>query len=310
MVNLLEKADVKPVITIGICARNSEKLVKYAVESVLRQDFPHQLMQIVFVDDGSEDSTLQVFRECASKTSIHVKIFRTQWKGLGPARNLVVKNADGDYILWVDADEILSQAYVREQVEFMQENPKVGITTGINRTVPKNLVLNLELIPTIVTFLNFGQPPSIIWKTRKLPGTGGATFRLKALKQINGFDEQLTGVGEDQEAAQRIVRAGWLVRINSSVLYELHGGLRTFDDLWRKYVWYGFGNERIYRQNRELFSLPRMSPVAGFWTGVFFSIDAYKHLHETKVFLLPIHYGIKMTAWMFGFMKGQISRKK
>ena len=58
---------MKPKVTLGICARNAEKSIALALKSVIRQDFPHELMEIVFVDDGSEDNTLKIVEFCESK---------------------------------------------------------------------------------------------------------------------------------------------------------------------------------------------------------------------------------------------------
>lgn len=298
---------MKPLITIGVCVRDSEKTIRSAIESVMKQDFPHDKIQIIIVDDGSKDHTPQILFDCATKIDIKTKIFQTKWRGLGSARNLILKNAEGDYIIWLDADEILTKSYVRKQVEFMSENPEVGITTGIIKTVPKNLILTLELIPTIITHMRYGKTRSFIWKTEKIPGTGGATYRVEALEQVGGFDDKLKGVGEDQDVAQRITAAGWLIRLNDAQFYEFHGGMATFKDLWHKYLWYGYGGQKIYQQNRTLFSFPRMSPLAGLLTGVIYSLTAYRLLRDKKVFLLPVHYSFKMTAWMLGFIKGQIS---
>jgi glycosyltransferase involved in cell wall biosynthesis len=297
---------MKPVVTIGMCVRNCEKILGDAIDSIAKQDFPHELMQIIFVDDGSEDNTLQIIFNKIPQMDIETKVFRTKWQGLGHARNLVVNNAEGKYIIWVDADEILTENYVKKQVEFMEQNPNVGITAGFVQTVPGNLVLNLELIPKIVDNMLYEKPRSFIWKTEKLPGTGGAVFRVKALRQINGFDERLKGVGEDQDVARRIKDAGWLIRLNNASFFEMHGGMSTVKDLWKKYLWYGYGNCDLYRKNRQLFSLLRMSPIAGFIAGFFYSLTAYKLLHQKTVFLLPLHFGLKMTAWMLGFVKRQI----
>ena len=62
----------------------------------------------------------------------------------------------------------------------------------------------------------------------------------------------------------------------------------------------------LYRKNRKLFSLPRMSPPAGFITGFFYSLIAYKLLHLKMVFLLPFHFALKQIAWSLGFIKSQI----
>lgn len=301
---------MKPIVSIGMCLRNSENTLEDVFDSLIKQDLPHELMEIIFVDDGSEDQTLQIITNYVSSIDIDAKVFHTKWRGLGPARNLVVNNARGDYIIWVDGDQILPEDYVRKQVEFMEQNSKVGITAGILGFFPGNTFLNLELIPAIIDHINYEKPRSFVWKTEKLPGTGGSIFRVEALKQVNGFDNHLTGVGEDQDIARRIKDAGWLIRLNDAVFYERHGGMSTLTDLWNKYFWYGYGNQSLYRKNRRLFSLPRMSPPAGFITGFFYSLIAYKLVHQKKVFLLPLHFAFKMTAWSLGFIKGQIMNAK
>lgn len=299
---------MKPIVTIGMCMRNSENTIANALDSIINQDFPHKKMQAIFVDDGSTDKTYSILKKYIAKMNFSTKVFQTKWQGLGPARNLIANKSDGEYIIWVDADEVLMKNYVSKQVEFMEKNPKVGITVGVVKLVPRNLVLNLELIPVIVNHFQHGKPSSFLWRTNKLPGTGGATYRVEALKQVNGFNPDLRGVGEDQDVAHRIQNKGWLIQLNYAQFYEFHGGMSNFKHLWIKYVWYGIGSERIYRQNRTVFSLVRMSPIAGFLTGALYLPVAYQVLSKKMFFLLPMHYGIKMTGWMFGFMRGQFSR--
>jgi glycosyltransferase involved in cell wall biosynthesis len=301
---------MKPVVTVGICVRNGERMLRNAVDSILSQDFTREKLQVIFVDDGSEDSTPKIISHYVSMLGNQAKFFRTPWQGLGHARNLIVDNADGEFLLFVDADEVLTNGYIQEQVDFLEKHPEVGITSGIFKTVPGNLILNLEVAPFIVNQRNYGQPKSFIWKTDKLIGTGGSTFRVKALKQVKGFDERIKGAGEDIDLVLRIKKAGWVIRPNSAELYELHGGLSKPKDLWKKYFWYGYGCQRTIRQTREAFSIPRMSPIAGLVAGVFYSFPAYRFLHQKQVFLLPFHFGLKLTAWTFGFMKGQIQNSK
>jgi glycosyltransferase involved in cell wall biosynthesis len=289
-----------------MCVRNCENILGRAIDSIIKQDFPHELMEVIFVDDGSEDGTLQIILNYVSKMDIKAKVFQSKWQGLGAARNLIVDNAQGDYIVWVDSDEILSKEYVRKQVEFMEQNPNVGICGGMVKIVSSNLILNLELIPRIVDNVSFGKPRSFIWKTERLPGTGGSIFRVKAIRQVKGFNEQISGVGEDQDIALRIKKANWLIRFNDAKFYETHGEMATLKDLWKKYLWYGYGSHKLYRKNRQLFIFPRMSPIAGFIAGFFYSLIAYKLLNQKMVFLLPLHFGFKMIAWTLGFIKSQI----
>jgi glycosyltransferase involved in cell wall biosynthesis len=293
-------------VTVGICVRNGESTLQNAVESILNQTYPKKLIQIIIVDDGSTDHTPQIINRYTAALTDRVKAFKSTWKGLGSARNQIVNAADGEFILFVDSDEILTPKYIQKQVEIMKQSPQVAITAGVFKTVEGNFILNLEVAPFIVNQKSYGKPKSFIWKTDKLIGTGGTTFRAAVIRQVGGFDEAIKGAGEDTDLILRIKKAGWQLIPNSAELIELHGGLSKPKDLWRKYFWYGYGCKKSFCRTRGAFSFPRMSPLAGLVTGVFYSFPAYRFLRKKQMFLLPIHYGFKHTAWTLGFMKAQL----
>ncbi len=295
-------------ITVGVCVRNGEKMLPDALISIQNQTLPPEQIQLIIVDDGSQDRTPQIIKQYLPSFGPQAKFFQNPWRGLGSARNLIVNQADGEYILFVDADQILTSTYIQTQIETLKQKPQAGITAGIFKSVPTNPILNLEVAPYIVNQRNYWQPKNFIWKSDKLVGTGGTTFRTKAIRQVNGFDESITGAGEDTDLILRIRKAGWLFIPNTAELYELHSGLSKPKDLWRKYYWYGYGCQKNYIKNHGVFSLSRMSPLAGFVSGVFYSFPAYKFLYQKQVFLLPLHFGFKHIAWTFGFIKGQLQK--
>ena len=300
---------MKSIVTIGYCVRNNEGTIREAVSSVVNQDFPLESMEIIVVDGCSQDRTMSIIKDALSTTDVKTKFF-SENKGLGFARQLVVDNASGKYILWVDGDLILSKNYIKKQVQIMDNNLNVGITWGIIGILPGNLILTLELIPSVLDHIRYGQPKSFLWKTKKLPGTAGAMFRLEALKQVNGFDVQLRGSGEDWDVAHRIDAYGWIVVPNDAIYYERHGDLSTLRALFKKYMWYGYTIHSLYQKNKQIVSILRMSPLAGFIAGFFYSLLAYRFMHRKIMFLLPFHYALKMTAWSLGFIRSQITAGK
>ena len=293
-------------MTIGICARNSENIVLDAINSVIQQDFDHRLMEIVFVDDGSEDNTLQIVKAAFSEIDVPAIIFHDGWRGIGKARNTIVQNANGEYIIWLDSDEVLEKDFVRRQINLMELNPKAAIATArMKFPYEQNQVLTLEHIPYIVEnrFRDWKDPS-------KLPGTGGTTYRLKAIKEAGGFDENLQGSCEDIDAAYRMTQAGWLIIRGNSFFEESHEGLSTFGALWKRSLKRGETSRRVYNKNTVFFSVYRMNPLASFVAGVRYGIIGYLLTKKKVSFLLPFFYAFKSTAWFLGFTRSRSQKSQ
>jgi glycosyltransferase involved in cell wall biosynthesis len=290
---------MKPKVTIGICVRNCESTVREAIESIIDQDYPRELLEVIVVDGYSNDKTVQILKEVLSHSNIK-NYFFFENKGLGFAREIVVENANGEFIIWVDGDMILPKDFVRKQVEFMEQNPKVGIGKGRYGLLNEgSIVAFLENIAYVASDLknNSSEP--------KLPGTGGAIFRVDAIRKAGGFDERLKGVGEDQDLAYRIKTAGWHIKRTPAVFYERR--VKSWKGLWRKYFWYGYGNYQLYQKNKNIFSLFHMNPITSFLAGLLYIKYAYEWTYSKHVFLLPFHNMLKQIFWFLGFLEAQFA---
>jgi len=277
-------------VTIGICVKNGSDTILGALESVMAQSFPHEQMEVIVVDDGSEDDTLSVVHGYASKMDMPMKILHYAWQGIGQSRNTVAKNALGKYIVWVDSDMVLSKNFVKEQVKFMENNAKVGVAKGVYGILPSaNLVASLENMSFVAE------------NSRSECGTGGAIYRTEALRQAGYFDNRLKLAGEDHDAAFKINAAGWLLERSSAVFYERPK--TSWRRLWSKYFHWGYGLHDACQYNRNLLFLYEMIPLAGFIGGVRRSLVAYRLTCDKRNFLLPVQFVFKLSAWCLGYMR-------
>ena len=290
---------MRPKVTIGICVKDFEATIKKAMDSIINQDFPHEFMELIVVDGCSKDKTLSIIKEYFSKVNIKSKVFYEN-QGLGYARQIVVDNASGDYIVWVDGDLVLPKDYVRKQVEFMECNPTVGIAGGKYGMLPEaNLVATLEnILYTVNISKHIGKANT------KLPGTEGSIYRVKAIRQVDGFDENIKGAAEDMDAAYRVVAAGWLTYITQNVFYE--SCRETWKSHWNQYVWWGYGAHYIRHKHGNLFPLWQIMPPVASLTALLRSSLAYRLTHRKVVLLWPFQCFFKWTAYCLGFVKGHI----
>jgi glycosyltransferase involved in cell wall biosynthesis len=289
------------VATVGVCVKNAEALIEGAIESIKNQDFPHELMEIIIIDDGSKDETLSRVIGAVSNSDIAVRVFSGDWIGLGRARNFVVEKSKGMYVLWVDSDMILDDSFVRKQVEFMRSAPSVGIAKA---------TCNINIHQNLLGFLEDSSYFSFCFRNKgsraKIVGTGGSICRSDLIREVGGFDDRLIGVGEDIDLEHRVKQAGWSLYMQSPGSYS-EKRRTTWSSLWKEYFWHGLGGSRLYRKNRKILSLFKLTPIAGFLAGVIYSMVAYKHVRRIAVFLLPVQFAFKRIAWCSGFIKGQVA---
>jgi len=109
---------VATTVSILIPAYNAERFVGAALQSALDQVWPHT--EIILVDDGSKDQTLAAAKAYESAT---VKIIRQDNRGAAAARNTALREAQGDFLQYLDADDLLSRDKIREQVLLLQQYP-------------------------------------------------------------------------------------------------------------------------------------------------------------------------------------------
>jgi glycosyltransferase involved in cell wall biosynthesis len=118
-------------VSVIIPTFNRAQMVREAVDSVLAQTY--RPIEVVIVDDGSTDATPQVVAELAATYHDVVRCVRQDNAGPGAARNLGLKHARGDFIQYLDSDDLLAPRKFEVQVAALQANPGAGLAYGITQ---------------------------------------------------------------------------------------------------------------------------------------------------------------------------------
>ena len=107
---------MEPLVSILIPAYNAEAWIADAIESALGQTWRRK--EIIVVDDGSTDRTPAIARRFASS---EVAIITQEHQGQAASRNHALSLSQGDYIQWLDADDLLSADKIAKQMEAARE---------------------------------------------------------------------------------------------------------------------------------------------------------------------------------------------
>ena len=101
----------------------AEKYVAATVQSVLDQT--HKNFEVLIIDDGSPDRSIEI---CQQFTDPRIKIIRQQNRGLAGARNTGIRHAQGDYLAFLDADDLWLPEKLEKHVEHLENSPSVGVS--------------------------------------------------------------------------------------------------------------------------------------------------------------------------------------
>jgi glycosyltransferase involved in cell wall biosynthesis len=171
-----------PKISIIIPAYNCEKTIELTVESVLRQTFTD--FELIIVNDGSEDLTLDVISQI---TDSRIKVFSFENAGGNVSRNRGLKYAVGEFVSFLDADDMWTADKLASQFTVLQENPQAAVAYSWTDYIDENgefvvsgrrIIANGNIYENLLTtnFLENGSNPLI---------------RKEAVIVLNGFDESL-----------------------------------------------------------------------------------------------------------------------
>lgn len=136
-----------PTISVIIPVYNGQKTIKETIQSVLNQTFAD--WELIIVNDGSQDATLEIIN---SINDYRIKVFSYSNAGVSSSRNRGIDQAQGEFISFLDADDLWTPDKLKEQLKALQENPQaalaivglVGLINLVNSYVREDILLLKE----------------------------------------------------------------------------------------------------------------------------------------------------------------------
>lgn len=238
-----------PKVSIIVPAYNEEVNVIKTIENLLLQDYPN--FDIVFVDDGSKDSTYQKITD-AFKNNELVKINTKPNGGKASALNYGIALTQNEFVVCIDADTQLKSDAVSQLMKCftieLKNNKQIGAIAGNVKVGNENTMLTKWQSIEYTTSQNFDRRAfDLINGITVVPGAIGA-FRKEAIDKSGGFTTDT--LAEDCDLTIRILRNGYHI-INCVNAIAVTEAPETLNEFMKQRFRWSYGIMQAFWKNRD-----------------------------------------------------------
>ena len=172
-----------PLVSVIIPVFNGEKTISETIKSVLEQTLSD--FELIVINDGSQDSTLDIL------TNIHdsrLQVFSYKNAGVSASRNRGFSHSSGEFIAFLDTDDLWTTDKLEAQLKALQEHPQAAVAYSWTDHIDES---GQFLSPACHLTVN-GDVYARLLTGNFLTNGSNALIRAQALTEIGGFDESLT----------------------------------------------------------------------------------------------------------------------
>lgn len=187
---------------------NESKFLEEAIRSVLNQTCRH--WELLLIDDGSSDQSTEIAKEYSKKYPERIFYYDHEHhrnRGMSASRNLGISKSRGEYIAFLDADDIWLPEKLEQQIKILITHPEAAMVygkalvwyswTGNADTKDADYFYDLGVCPD-----KLYQPPELfcllVRNQAQTPMTSNALLRKKVFDIVGGFEEYFKAMYEDQ----------------------------------------------------------------------------------------------------------------
>lgn len=221
--------DLWPFTSIIVPVYNGERTIGACLDSLVKQDYPSDLYEILIVDNNSTDKTRDIIQEYPV-TLLHERAIQTSYA----ARNKGISTARGEIVAFTDADCIAAPDWLRELVTPFKEVTVGGVGGQVLDSDPQNEVE--QFICSLQLFSHYRQENSYL----PVLMTNNAAYRRENLLALGSFNDRLyTGADIDLAWRVQLVAGAQVVYAPRAVIYHVHRS--TLKSMARQFRRHGFG---------------------------------------------------------------------
>jgi glycosyltransferase involved in cell wall biosynthesis len=219
-------------VSVIIPVRNEERYIEKCIQSILKQTYPKENLEVFLVDGRSEDRTREIIEEYTKRYPF-IKLLDNPDRIVPTALNRGVKAAKGEIIIRMDAHTVYAEDYIEKCVETLKEVDADNVGGPIV-TLPGDDTIIAKAI-ALATSHPFGVGNSKFRTSRKAEYVDTVTFgafRRDVFQRVGFFDERLVR-NQDIEFNYRIRRSGGKIFLNPAIK-SFYYNQATLRGLWKQ----------------------------------------------------------------------------
>jgi len=252
----------QPLVSIIIPIFNRVLYLPQAIESISKQGYED--IEIIIVDDGSTEDIFSIIKKCQAKYTFKIFYIKQKNKGPGGARNTGIKQAQGEYIAFLDSDDEWEEEFLKYTLEKLISGEYQWASTAAYRDViNKDEKVTKRSIAQSNSFKETDDIYYLLLKENIIVGPSGVIIKRKCFNEVGYFREDLY-IAEDWEMWLRLAKSNfqlcriikplyqYKIRQNSLTKTEPLKGLRCTYRVLCDYAYDAFksdpGNRILYAE--------------------------------------------------------------
>ncbi len=242
--------DYHPNVSVLIAAYNEEKVINRTIESLLNNGY--DAMEVIVIDDGSKDRTLEIVRERFADNP-KIVILTQPNGGKSAALNNGIRHSKYDILIAVDADTLFSAGAIAKLARHFSD-PKIGAVSGNARVGNKNnWITRFQSIEYIYGFNLDRRALDYLNAITVVPGAVGA-WRKQPVLDCGGFLHDT--LAEDTDLTLAIRRRGYVIRYEQDAIAYTEAPEDTKSLLKQRFRWV-FGTLQASWKHRDALFVPK-----------------------------------------------------
>lgn len=292
-------------ISICITVKNEEKFVGDLLSSLLDQT--KKADEIVIVDGGSTDKTMQILRHFAKKDKT-IKILKAPNTTIAQARNLGIEVSRGDIIATTDCGCIAKPDWLQKITQPFKHK-SIGLVAGFYSMPYKNPVQE-------VAGVYMGVPPQRFDPLTFIPSARSVAFRKSVWENVGGFNEKLERGGEDTDFFYKCVKSFVkIARVEEAIVEWKEIETMDIKDIAHKFFVYakGDGQAKIWwHPSKQLSShnIKISTIYLRYILGILYIVYCILHPQQHFLLVIPVILVLLYLIWPIWKWRDVIKRTK